>query len=137
MVGIASKGSQHGLRMGKQQEPSSLWHREQVLWQQGWGETREQRLPARWTAAWRGGSSEAMAVGGPTAPGASWVLMGGEVLLGKHTVTAQPLPKGRKAKSRPQHLEWRDTGHSRGTSRTVGDGDIAAWSDLTVSTAAR
>lgn len=64
-------------------------------------------------------------------PGADLVLTGGRCW--ESTVTAQPLPKRGKAKSCPQHPEWRDTGPSR----AMGDGDIAAWSDITVSTAAR
>lgn len=84
MVGIAPEGSQHGLRMGKQQDPQGEvqvpltgWHKEWVVQQQGWWGTQEQWVPACWTAAWRGGSSDATVVAGPTAPGASWVLTGG------------------------------------------------------------
>lgn len=126
MVGIASKGSQHGLETGKQaQVPAAGWCTEQAVQRQGW--TQEQQVPARGMAAWRGGRSHC-----------SRCQLGADsTLLGKHTVTAQPLPKGRKAKSHPQHPKWRETGPSGVTSRTVGDGDIAAWSDITVSTAAR
>lgn len=84
VVGIASEGSQHWLRMGKQQDPQEEvkvplagWYKEWVAWQQGWQGTQEQWVPACWMAAWRAGSSEAMVVAGPTAPDAIWVLTGG------------------------------------------------------------
>lgn len=122
MVGIASEGSQHGLRTRRQwdprgevQVPVAGWRTEGVVWQQGWRGTREQRVPARWMTAWRGGSSKATVVAGPTAPGASWVLMGGRHWKAR---SDSPAPsqreKGQIMSSAPRvEGHWPQQGHQQ------------------------